>query len=91
MQNAAKSLHDYVVAELDAIGSNCEEEAQEEKESLRTKSDEDGTGASEHVTASAAQKRHVENKLHEAMCRIAELETRLQVSHVVNFVRCKSC
>ena len=35
-QNAAKSLHDDVAAELDAVGSYCEEEAQEETESRRT-------------------------------------------------------
>ena len=79
-QNAAKSLHDDVAAEVDAIGSNCEEEAQEEAESRRSESNEDGTGANEHVPASAAQKRHRENELHEAMRRITELEARIQVT-----------
>ena len=80
-QNAAKSLHDDVTAELDAIGSNCEEEAQEESVSRRTESDEDGTGANERVPASAAE-RHRENEVHGAMRRIAELEARIQVRNV---------
>ena len=33
-QNAAKSLQDDVAAELDAIGANCYDEAQEETESI---------------------------------------------------------
>ena len=90
-QNAAKSLQDDVAAELDAIGANCDDEAQEETESRRTDSDDDGTGANEHVPAGAAQKRHRVNELHEALRRIADLEARLKVSDVENFVHCKSC
>ena len=88
-QNAAKSQQDDVAAELDAI--RADDEAQEETESRRTDSDDDGTGANEHVPAGAAQKRHRVNELHEAMRRIADLEARLQVSDVENFVHCKAC
>ena len=88
-QNAAKSQQDDVAAELDAI--RADDEAQEETESRRTESDDDGTGANQHVPAGAAQKRHRVNELHEAMRRIADLEARLQVSDVENFVHSKSC
>ena len=88
-QNAAKSQQDDVAAELDAI--RADDEAQEETESRRTDSDDDGTGANEHVPAGAAQKRHRVNELHEAMRRIADLEARLRVSDVENFVHCKAC
>ena len=90
-QNAAKSQQDDVAAELDAIRADCDDEAQEETESRRTDSDDDGTGANEHVPAGAAQKRHRVNELHEAMRRIADLEARLRVSDVENFVHCKAC
>ena len=90
-QNAAKSQQDDVAAELDAIRADCDDEVQEETESRRTDSDDDGTGANEHVPAGAAQKRHRVNELHEAMRRIADLEARLRVSDVENFVHCKSC
>ena len=63
----------------------------EETESRRTESDDDGTGANQHVPAGAAQKRHRVNELHEALRRIADLEARLKVSDVENFVQCKSC
>ena len=78
--------------QMGVIGANCDDEAQEETESRRTNSDDDGTGAND-VPAAAAQKRHRVNKLHEAMRRIADLEARLQVTvsdDVENFVHCKT-
>ena len=53
-QDAAKSLHDYVAAEPDAIASNGKEEETEETESLGTESDrKDSTGVNENVPTSA--------------------------------------
>ena len=92
LQNAIKSQQDNIMAEIDAISADCDAEAQEETERWRTNSDDDGTGANQRVPAGAAQKRHHQvNELHEALRRIADLEARLKVSNVENFVHCKSC